>query len=249
MELNAGLGVLYRGSTAAADWIRAEHLGQDASQCSGSFRRSAPRYRVFEQFLRDSRVRPAARFLNLNAQYVETYGLYSSKSEVSREIWRHAPEDDRFYHYELLASLAAPQDQLQEYLGLLAIRAFLMSTEFRQFLEGQTGLSLREGPELSVHRMTAHHFLRVHTDDDHTRLLAFVLYLSEGWDKSSGGALRFRQGDEVLVELPPYFNSLAIFDVRDQQHEVAQIVCSDARIGLGGWFARREATDTETLPE
>lgn len=89
-------------------------------------------------------------------------------------------------------------------------------------------------------------YLLCHDDQVGDRSVAFIFYLTENWELSDGGQLKFFSFDkcknEPLVDsyrkiLVPEFNSMALFLVNDSSfHEVEQVFGTKPRISINGWF-------------
>lgn len=89
-------------------------------------------------------------------------------------------------------------------------------------------------------------YLLCHDDQVGDRSVAFIFYLTENWELSDGGQLKFFSFDkcknEPLVDsyrkmLVPEFNSMALFLVNNSSfHEVEQVFGTKPRISINGWF-------------
>lgn len=89
-------------------------------------------------------------------------------------------------------------------------------------------------------------YLLCHDDQVGDRSVAFIFYLTENWESSDGGQLKFFSYDkfknEPLVDsyrkiLVPEFNAMALFLVNDSSfHEVEQVFGTKPRISINGWF-------------
>lgn len=102
-----------------------------------------------------------------------------------------------------------------------------------------------DAPEISfadaqLTRYRAGHFLTTHDDGvaGKNRVAAFVLTLSEGWQKDWGGALAFPAIDgRVIDRFVPRGNTLSLFKV-PQPHEVTPVAAGVAahRVSVTGWL-------------
>jgi len=89
-------------------------------------------------------------------------------------------------------------------------------------------------------RYRAGHFLTTHDDGvaGKNRVAAFVLTLTEGWQKDWGGALAFQAIDgRVIDSFVPRGNTLSLFKV-PQPHEVTPVAktVSAHRVSITGWL-------------
>ena len=83
-------------------------------------------------------------------------------------------------------------------------------------------------------------FLKEHTDADdaNTRVTAYVLNFSPGWQRDWGGFLQFFDANnDVEAGFCPAFNAINLFDV-PQDHSVGMLssFCTGHRYSVTGWF-------------
>lgn len=99
-------------------------------------------------------------------------------------------------------------------------------------------------------------FLLVHDDQQDTRAVAFVLYLTgeEGWDENWGGALELfdrnsqNQPNVCTRRVIPKNNRLVLFPVSDHSyHQVNEVRSKNyCRLSINGWFHTKEPLKFET---
>jgi Rps23 Pro-64 3,4-dihydroxylase Tpa1-like proline 4-hydroxylase len=122
----------------------------------------------------------------------------------------------------------------------LRLRQSLQQAEFREFFEALTGLELGSSDDFGVHSMSVGDFLRAHSDDLRNRSIAFVMYLSPGWNPSYGGALHMVDESSGETRIDATYNSIVVFDVQSENtHLVAPIEAAAGnarRLTIGGWY-------------
>ncbi|KAJ8932550.1 hypothetical protein NQ318_000702 [Aromia moschata] len=99
-------------------------------------------------------------------------------------------------------------------------------------------------------------YLLVHDDQREDRLIAFVLYLTNDWNESEGGALQLYNKDsdyqplEVVRNIFPANNQLVFFPVTsDSYHQVAEVTSmNNCRLSINGWFHTKVPPTFETPP-
>jgi SM-20-related protein len=70
------------------------------------------------------------------------------------------------------------------------------------------------------------------------RKLSMVLYLNEGWQPESGGALRMFDGAAGYRDIDPIGGRLVCFMTADKEHQV--LPASRERVSISGWFRARD---------
>ena len=86
-------------------------------------------------------------------------------------------------------------------------------------------------------------YLLCHDDELEGRKIAYVLNLSRGFTKRSGGALALLDHDahgkprKVAKRITPRWNTLVLFTVSPVSHHTVEEVLEDReRLTIGGWF-------------
>ena len=86
-------------------------------------------------------------------------------------------------------------------------------------------------------------YLEPHNDSGQDRAIAFVIgFTPQTWPPHQGGHLQFLDEHGALAEQrAPGYNTLDIFDVRDQNHchEIPLLTEHVQRYTISGWFSRR----------
>lgn len=130
-------------------------------------------------------------------------------------------------------------------------------------MERNTKIELNNKISISSSCYSDTDYLLCHDDNMGDRRIAFVLYLSENWEVTDGGALDLFDTDEnglprnIVRSLVPEYNSLVFFEVTENSfHQVAEVTSSEkCRWSINGWFHgpliekdRPLREDTETAP-
>jgi Rps23 Pro-64 3,4-dihydroxylase Tpa1-like proline 4-hydroxylase len=221
-------------------WVREEHLKSDNLKLyQGAFSSSPARLLTIKSFLRDDIAARLAQCLEREIEFKPTFSVYPS-TRVTEEEWMREDESKRFFRFSQLAGIK-PEFQLSpNVLTYLRFRKAFLDPEFIRFFEEVTGLDLNPTDDFSLHRMSRGDFLKMHNDVHETRRLAFVMYLSPGWEPGFGGSLTIMDAGEGTTTIPPDYNSIVIFDVKaNTQHrvdEVTERAGDRARLSMGGWF-------------
>jgi hypothetical protein len=227
-------------------WIQPQHLDTSAVETYGKMFSDHPaRLIVLDNFLLDEVAGKLGRFLTTEAVFRISYGLLSPDGRagtiagVSRQDWMKAKEQDRFFRFrELDGSARRFQSSpcmavTQEFFG------WLRGSNLRRYFEVICGLSLGE-VKINAYAYKRGDFLRRHTDNDKRKRLAFVFYLSDGWEPRFGGELIMTGPGGSLTAIESRYNSLVLFDVTaDSEHYVEQIKSAAggrARVSISGWF-------------
>jgi len=227
-------------------WIQNSHLEDAALE---SYRRSftshPARLVIIRDFLVPQMADRLSRFLAGEAEFKPEYGLYSIEGAATEQAWQAAKDDDRFFR---LGKLVGTQAQFQTSLNALSYVQFRMTfqrPEFRAFFEATTGMALGWSDDFGAHSMAPGDFLRPHSDDNLSRQLALVLYLTPGWKREYGGVLEVQHQDGATTEVIPDYNSLVAFDVLSAPtHRVTPIAPPidgpQRRLTIGGWYRKAD---------
>jgi Rps23 Pro-64 3,4-dihydroxylase Tpa1-like proline 4-hydroxylase len=235
-EIEMDFGVLH-------PWIQDSHL--DADKISGyreAFSSSRARLLSIKSFLREDVASQLAQCLEREIEFKPTFSLYPSK-RVTEEEWMKEDESKRFFRFSQLAGIKPEFQMSRNVLTYLRFRKAFLDPEFIRFFEEVSGLSLSPTDDFSLHRMDRGDFLHIHNDVHETRRLAFVMYLTPGWEPSFGGSLHMKDAGGQVTTVSPDYNSIVIFDVKAKtQHsveEIAEGAGESARLSMGGWFHER----------
>lgn len=200
-----------------------------------------------DDFLKPEIVNSCSHFLLEEAAYENVYGLYGKESHsVSREYWLEAPDNERFFHYQMLDKTNNPKLTNRHVLAFLKLRHFLSSIEFQVYIEQLVQLPLGTVTPVNIHRMQTKQFLRRHDDRQNNRRLAFILYLAPSWHRDNGGLFHFLGLNDEQIIIEPTYNRLLIFDVSHHRHHfISEIKASEAapapvRLSINGWFHDKE---------
>jgi hypothetical protein len=230
--------------------IAAAHQSSEAiDHAAHGFADHPARLAVLDGFLQHHIAEALARFLADHARFELEHGLYSVEGAVPEATWAAAADDDRFFRYGRLVGVPDDRQLEDDVLTYLGFRAGFQDPRFRGFFERISGLALTGSDDVGAHRMQAGDFLRPHSDDNRSRALALVLYLTPAWEGSWGGQLLVTHPSGVEVRIEPTFNRLVAFDVRaDTSHSVAPVHAPDgcARFTIGGWYHRPDVPSAQT---
>ena len=121
---------------------------------------------------------------------------------------------------------------------------FLNSSAVLDFVRRLTGIDQIRWADAQATWYRPGHFLKAHDDVDpiRGRVAAYVLNLSQEWDRDWGGLLQFFDAsDNVEQAFKPSFNTLNIFTV-PQLHSVSMVstYVTAKRLAVTGWFRTDE---------
>ncbi|MDO8508903.1 MAG: 2OG-Fe(II) oxygenase family protein [Nanoarchaeota archaeon] len=160
-------------------------------------------------------------------------------SEILREL-----KKEEFEHKESdLFSLNQTEDfKFTKNRILKELYSSLKGKEFFKWLEEISGIKLEGEIDVSGSLYKNCDYLLCHDDQLESRKIAFVYYLSEGFDEKDGGEFVMFDSEKgkpwrVAKKYPPLWNSLLIFEVSEKSfHEVGENVGQKDRYAIGGWF-------------
>jgi hypothetical protein len=222
-------------------WIKPQHLvDENLTRYRQAFVGHPAQLVVVEDFLLDDVAERISRFLAEEALFEREHGLYSIEGPVPEEQWQSAEEDDRLFRLSRLKGISPEHMMSPNAMTYLRLRQALQQAEFREFFEALTGLELGSSDDFGVHSMSVGDFLRAHSDDLRDRSIAFVMYLSPGWNPSYGGALHMVDETSGETRIDASYNSIVVFDVQSENtHLVAPIEAAAGnarRLTIGGWY-------------
>ena len=229
-------------------WIQPQHLVEEnLDRYRDSFSHHPAQLVVIEDFLLGEVAERINRFLATEALFEKEHGLYSIEGAVSQQDWESAADDDRLFRLSRLKGISPEHLMSPNAVTYLRLRQSLQQPEFREFFEALTGLELGSSDDFGVHSMRVGDFLRTHSDDLRNRSIAFVMYLSAGWNPSYGGALHVvdETGGDSRIEA--MYNTIVVFDVQaENAHQVAPIEAAAGetrRLTIGGWYPKPAGDD------
>ena len=158
------------------------------------------------------------------------------------EAHAHAGDDFGFV-YDSYMLIRAYLEQWDPQLQIHRLTEYLNSPEFLAFARNLADYPLIAKVDAQATRYRRGHFLSMHDDreDSEGRYCAYVLGLSEGWDRSWGGLLEFYdQHDVQQASFVPEFNTLSVFRV-PVSHQVTEVMpaAEGDRLSITGWFRER----------
>jgi Rps23 Pro-64 3,4-dihydroxylase Tpa1-like proline 4-hydroxylase len=180
--------------------------------------------------------------------------------ELTHNIQANLKESDLFKVYQTgdLANVTldgANAELAQQVPSLLALRDYLYSPDFRQFVRDVTGcveLSGRTDCSCNLYDKGCH--LLCHDDVIGTRKVSYIIYLSppdDPWHAEDGGALELYPGTNAIpdtiptVNLLPTWNSMCFFTVQPgvSFHSVQEVYSDKPRLSISGWYHSPVATE------
>ncbi len=225
-----------------ASWIQPQHLDDQALEMyKNAFTSHAARLVVIQDFLVPPVADRLSRFLANEADFRPEYGLYSIEGAVKEEEWLLADDKDRFFRLGKLVGTPPQFQTSPNALTYLQFRMAFQRPEFKAFFEAIADMPLGWSDDFGAHSMTRGDFLRPHSDDNRSRQLALVIYLTPGWKPEFGGLLRVVHKDGGFTDVEPEYNSIIAFDVlAAPAHLVSPVQSDDAgpkqRLSIGGWY-------------
>lgn len=151
--------------------------------------------------------------------------------------------DDGFrFAYDSYMMVTAYKEQRDPGLLLHRILELFNSPDYLAFLRALTGDARVRRVNAQATRYRPGHFLRFHTDEDHSegRLYAYVLNLSRTWSADWGGLLQFIGDDGRVQEtFLPRWNTLSMFAV-PAGHAVSLVApwAGEDRLAITGWLLK-----------
>jgi Rps23 Pro-64 3,4-dihydroxylase Tpa1-like proline 4-hydroxylase len=118
---------------------------------------------------------------------------------------------------------------------------FWGSREFLAYIKSITGIPVR-GIDMSGFVYGSGDYLLPHDDRLFGRRIAYVLNLSQGFERGDGGALALftaRQGipGRIVKLITPAYNTLVLFEVSPRSfHQVDEVLADKERVSIAGWL-------------
>jgi 2OG-Fe(II) oxygenase superfamily len=224
-------------------WIQPQHLSCRTIEAYRTAFASHPaRLVVIQDFLVSKAADRLSRFLTDEAEFRAEYGLYSTEHPVQEQQWRMADELDRFFRLRKLVGTPPQFRMSPNALTYLQFRNTFQRPELKAFFETISGMPLGWSDDFGAHSMFQGDFLRPHSDDNRSRQLALVIYLTKGWHRDFGGLLHVIDKNGSLTEIEPEYNSMIAFDVLTAPaHLVLPIEPAAGqrqRLSIGGWYQK-----------
>lgn len=230
--------------TSLAAWIQPRHLESERlATYRRSFQDHPARVVVLKQFLQDSVAERLSRFLRDEAQFGLEYGLYSTGDEAAEEqAWLAAEPENRFFRFSKLLAVRPEHRMSPNAFTYLRFRKAFQDPAFKIFFQELSGMQLGWSDDFGAHSMANGDFLKAHSDDNRSRRLALVIYLSPDWRRDFAGALNVVDGEGRRTCIEAEYNSMVVFDVAaGTLHFVDPISpCAGQvrRLTIGGWYHR-----------
>lgn len=120
----------------------------------------------------------------------------------------------------------------------------IYSTQFRNFLQGITGIELSDKVDISASKYWSGHQLLCHDDELEGRRIAFIFYMvPKDWSEDDGGSLDLfeccaeGQPRTVTESILPAWNNFLFFEVTPTSfHQVAEVLSTKQRMTFSGWY-------------
>ena len=149
-------------------------------------------------------------------------------------------QPDFRFAYESYMMVRAYLEKRDPGLLLHQVLEIFNSPPYLDFVRALTGDKRIQRINAQATRYRRGHFLRWHTDEDHSegRLYAYVLNLTPRWHADWGGLLQFIGSDgKIEASLHPNWNSLSLFKV-PAGHAVSLVApwAEANRLAITGWF-------------
>lgn len=136
-----------------------------------------------------------------------------------------------------LFSFAQSEDlRLLKNQVLKELHSLLNSREMKEWMLNATGIKADDEIDGSVFLYEPADYLLPHDDTLEKRRIAYTYHLST-LSTSKGGALEFFKGNDKAISIPPKFNTLIVFGVKEKitVHQVSEVMDAE-RWSVSGWF-------------
>ena len=204
------------------EWINPEYLNKEKQkEINSNYLNSTPYEHFFlDNFLREDKINEIIVALKYEKYYLEDSDLYQF---LRTHDFSNSKNNRVIYEF----------------------RNFLLSSEFRGFLEKLTSSKIVED-KISVHSLNFKktNYLLCHDDVVDNRQFAFIFNLTKNWKNGDGGEFDMFLSNETGDVLPefsqsvePIFNRFYLFKVqRTSYHQVSEVVSEIDRLTIGGWY-------------
>lgn len=157
--------------------------------------------------------------------------------EKSLKVEKYYLEDSDLYQFFRTVDFKNSKNK-----EIFEFRYFLLSNDFKEFLEKITSLNFVSG-KIDMHslKLKNGNYLLCHDDQVESRKLAYVINFSD-FNEKDGGKLDFfkltQSGEgEIFESVLPKFSKFNIFKVSDKSyHQISEVISKKERITIGGWF-------------
>jgi Rps23 Pro-64 3,4-dihydroxylase Tpa1-like proline 4-hydroxylase len=184
--------------------------------------------------------------LSINNFLIEKKAFELKKAIENLEFYE---EDHDLYKFNRTVDFENFEDMIIE-----SFRNFFLSKEFIEYIEKITNTNL-DKTRIDLHslKLTNTNYLLCHDDRVQDRKVAFILNLSENWEKGDRGNLEFFETDsndlpiKILKSILPKFNQFNIFLVSEKSyHQISEVLTDKERLSISGWFYPIKG-DTDTV--
>lgn len=206
---------------AAARYVAPEHLTHAAvDRMRDWYRSDRPRPLALRDFLRPELARSLGDALRAIPTWSRHAAIYQGRSQKT-EFWEEVePGLDLTATQFVVRDIKALLDEgVMDLPHQRALEQFLLfsvlSDGLRDWLKAGTGLDLRKQTLMEFAAYRASDGLGAHQDLVPGRVLAVNFYLDQDYRPDQGGRLGFRNGSDEEFHVPPVFNSISVFPVRE----------------------------------
>lgn len=171
--------------------------------------------------------------------------LHDFLIESQAEQLLAALKKEEFFHKESdLFSLSQTADLASSDNPVIcSFYSLVQSSDFAAFMQRLSGLSVKPGVlDFAGSLYESGDYLLCHDDQVEDRKIAYILYLSKGFEKKDGAEFILFNNKEgipqdVAASYPPVWNSLLFFEVSPISfHMVGENCSSKKRYAIGGWL-------------
>lgn len=233
-------------------WVQPQHTNTSAlDEYRAAFSGSAVHLLILHNFLVGSIADRLGDFLADEASFAMHFAIRRSdatpgdagdahKNEelVTESQWSATPPAQRFLRFGV--GPGQPTGMSPGWMRYFAFRSVVHDERFARYVESVTGLTLGPVSSFSAHAMQAGDMLAPHNDTNLSRRVAFILYLTRGWNGSHGGVLQVTHLDGAVTRIDPVFNTLVLFEVTSHRSHFVEPITSEAgtarRLSISGWF-------------
>jgi hypothetical protein len=209
-------------------------LDPDALVAAGRrFRAHPARLLVVDDALDDGVALALHRFLDREAVFTASHGLYSANGAVSERRWHEAAPEDRMFRFRVMTG--NPGDETEGATAFTQLERLLLGAAGGELFEALSDQPLGDGTPVTAYAYGPDDFLGRHSDRGGGRRLAFIFYLGR-WQPGEGGELRLWLDGGDSIDVTPRFNRLVLFDLAvHRHHEVLAVSGPRQRYTIGGW--------------
>lgn len=170
------------------------------------------------------------------AKFIKEPKLRQLEQAVRKQ--RFTRKEGDLFRMEQTMELAQSRDP-----AIRSFAAMMRSAEFTQWMSAITGVRLTGEIDMAgvIYRDTD--YLLVHDDQVEGRKIAYILNLSRGFTRRSGGALALLDSDRkgrprhVIRRILPGYGTFSFFTVSSRSHHQVEEVLEDKeRLTVGGWL-------------